>query len=181
MGSAPSRTAQPQLEPPETDEPSALAPDPWYTDFFETVDVATYENEQSLIIYWPRYPGDYPDPREPEGWGVIKIRRVYERLSKDHPRIVKCLRSAEEGSVVAERFSRGPLESLTFPIPSVVVERLSPGPLKSLALPTLTVPVLDSPSLNDNILLSLYYRWALQALSAIGFLHSHSIFIKFFS
>jgi hypothetical protein len=47
----------------------------------------------------------------------------------------------------------------------------------------MTIPVLhsDLQSREDKIILSLHYRWALQALSAIGFFHSRSVYIKYFT
>lgn len=63
---------------------------------------------------------------------------------------------------------------------SIVVEKLSPGPF-NLKLPVMTVPLPSTPSKNDKIMLSLYYRWALQGLSALGFVHSHSVYLRTFS
>ncbi|KAI4642010.1 uncharacterized protein J4E79_011536 [Alternaria viburni] len=45
----------------------------------------------------------------------------------------------------------------------------------------MTVPVPEEPSREDRIMLALYYRWALQSLSAISYLHSRSIYLTFFS
>ncbi|XP_014556235.1 hypothetical protein COCVIDRAFT_38105 [Bipolaris victoriae FI3] len=78
-----------------------------------------------------------------------------------HPRIVCYLR---------------PLESDI----GVVVERLEPGPIEWHSLPALTVPLLQDLSENGRLLLSLYYRWALQVLSALQFAHSRSVFIRNF-
>lgn len=63
---------------------------------------------------------------------------------------------------------------------SLVVEKLSPGPF-GLRLPVMTVPVPETPSPNDKVMLSLYYRWALQGLAALSFVHSHSIYLRTFS
>jgi len=64
---------------------------------------------------------------------------------------------------------------------SLVIERLWPGPLRHLTLPAMTVPIPETPSRNDRVMLSLYYRWALQALSAISLFHSRSVFLRIFS
>lgn len=48
-------------------------------------------------------------------------------------------------------------------------------------LPAISVPVSAMMSKNDRLLLSLYYRWALQVLSAMSFMHSRSVYIKNFS
>jgi hypothetical protein len=63
---------------------------------------------------------------------------------------------------------------------SLLVERLWPGPF-DLKLPVMTVPVPAKPSRNDKTMLSLYYRWALQGLSALSALHSHRIYLRTFS
>jgi hypothetical protein len=44
----------------------------------------------------------------------------------------------------------------------------------------MTVPFPKEMSREDRIMLSLYYRWALQALSAIKFAHSRSVFFRNF-
>ncbi|KAF1943798.1 hypothetical protein EJ02DRAFT_299859, partial [Clathrospora elynae] len=63
----------------------------------------------------------------------------------------------------------------------IVVEKLTPGPNWG-GLPVMTMPVvLPNQSRENRLMLSLYYRWALQALSAICYLHSRSIYIKTFS
>lgn len=63
---------------------------------------------------------------------------------------------------------------------SLVVERLWPGPF-DFKLPSMTVPVPAKPDRNDKTMLSLYYRWALQGLSALSALHSHGIYLRTFS
>ncbi|CAN9280107.1 unnamed protein product [Alternaria alternata] len=45
----------------------------------------------------------------------------------------------------------------------------------------MTTPVQETPSREDKIMLALYYRWALQALSALSFFHSRSVYLTFFS
>ncbi|KAF1967910.1 hypothetical protein BU23DRAFT_658135, partial [Bimuria novae-zelandiae CBS 107.79] len=51
-----------------------------------------------------------------------------------------------------------------------VIEKLWPGPTADLKLPEHI----------DQLTRSLYYRWSLQALSALSFLHSHGILVKSF-
>jgi hypothetical protein len=65
---------------------------------------------------------------------------------------------------------------------SLLVERLWPGPF-DLKLPVMTVPVPvpAKPDCNDKTMLSLYYRWALQGLSALSALHSQGIYLRTFS
>jgi hypothetical protein len=63
---------------------------------------------------------------------------------------------------------------------SVVVEKTRFGPF-DITLPAMTVPVPETPTRMDRVMLSLYYRWALQGLSALSFLHSHSVFMRAFS
>ena len=48
-------------------------------------------------------------------------------------------------------------------------------------LPAFKTPISSSSSRKDVLVLSLYYRWALQSLSAISFLHSHAIYLRVFS
>ncbi|KAJ4352497.1 uncharacterized protein N0V89_007845 [Didymosphaeria variabile] len=56
-------------------------------------------------------------------------------------------------------------------IVSILLEKLCPGPLQDLELPQHV----------NRTMLSLYYRWALQTLSALLFLHSHNIYTCNFS
>ena len=64
----------------------------------------------------------------------------------------------------------------------IVVERLVPGQLKRVEVPAMTVPVVArTMSHDDKIMLSLYYRWAIQVLSAFRFMHARSMCIGFFS
>lgn len=66
------------------------------------------------------------------------------------------------------------------------LERLAPGPFGMLKPPMLTVPI-TSPSPDyttrslrnpNSMLLTLYYRSALQVLSAFQFMHSRSVFMN---
>jgi hypothetical protein len=56
-----------------------------------------------------------------------------------------------------------------------------PGPLHLMALPELSSTATPVLSPNDVLALSLYYRWALQVLSAMSFFHQHGIFLRVFS
>ncbi|KAJ4349155.1 hypothetical protein N0V95_004850 [Ascochyta clinopodiicola] len=62
-------------------------------------------------------------------------------------------------------------------IGGLLLEKLTPGPM-CMTVPNMTVPVTSSSPQEDRIVLSLYYRWALQILSAISFLHSHRIILN---
>jgi hypothetical protein len=62
----------------------------FYTDFFEETSCALHKDGINVIICWPKDPPGWPpDSRLLEGWPVIKIRKVYERLNEDHPRVVR--------------------------------------------------------------------------------------------
>jgi hypothetical protein len=62
---------------------------------------------------------------------------------------------------------------------SVVVEKPAIGPLSQLSFPKMGLSVPYEK--RDKTLLCLYYRWALQALSALEFFHSHKIYLRTFS
>jgi hypothetical protein len=68
----------------------------------------------------------------------------------------------------------GPLQTAD----GIVVERLEPGPWETV--PVMTIPLSMQTSREDRIMLSLYYRWALQVLSAMKFAHSRSVFFRNF-
>jgi hypothetical protein len=68
----------------------------------------------------------------------------------------------------------GPLQKAD----GIVVERLEPGPWETV--PVMMIPLPMKMSREDRIMLSLYYRWALQVLSALKFAHSRSVFIRNF-
>lgn len=50
-----------------------------------------------------------------------------------------------------------------------------------MALPALMTPESATSQPKKMLILSLYYRWALQALSAISFFHHHGTFLRVFS
>ncbi|KAF2111821.1 hypothetical protein BDV96DRAFT_498756 [Lophiotrema nucula] len=95
----------------------------WYEDFFDKAYCVPHADGKNIIIC---YPSDesygkssfVPNPREEEGWGVDKVRRVYERLSEGEgcQRIVKYTRTLQDGSVLVEKLAPGPLDALTLPI-----------------------------------------------------------------
>ncbi|PGH23613.1 hypothetical protein AJ80_02394 [Polytolypa hystricis UAMH7299] len=146
----------------------------WYTDFFEVVEVVPHKDGQSVIIFSTHDPEEETADR---GWTqgnryVRYARKINERLvggegdGVGHLRIVKYL---------------GPLPTgeNTF-----CLERLFPGPFTKISLPSLTLPVVvvaSAMSKQYRTLLSLYYRWALQTLSALQYIHSQSIYLTDFS
>ncbi|UPX20656.1 uncharacterized protein EKO05_0010882 [Ascochyta rabiei] len=52
--------------------------------------------------------------------------------------------------------------------------------MSGMTLPNIIAPIINSSPQEDKIVLSFYYRWALQTLSAISFLHSHRTIISNF-
>ncbi|PGH08044.1 hypothetical protein GX51_01485 [Blastomyces parvus] len=136
--------------------PVELGQDPehrkhWYANFFETAYVAPHRDGKSVVVFIPEHERDlyYED----EAQAIVRITEVYERLCLNrtgHPRIVNN-------------------------VPAFCLERLTPGPLVKLTLPPLTLPVV-TPSAKDKLILALYYRWALQALSALHYIHTRSVY-----
>lgn len=63
----------------------------------------------------------------------------------------------------------------------MVVEKIHPGPLVSFVLPSIVLPLTKPLARNNKMVLSLYYRWALQTLSALAFFHSRKIHLQTFS
>lgn len=72
-----------------------------------------------------------------------------------------------------------------------LLEKLDPGPLASTTLPLLATFPASRTSSNDQDsstdkadrepLLLLYYRWALQSLNMLAFLHEHGVYLMDFS
>jgi hypothetical protein len=63
--------------------------------------------------------------------------------------------------------------------PGFKLEFVTPGSLDGMRLPVLSpVPLPDNTP--PPLLLRLYHRWALQTLSALRFLHSHSVYLSNF-
>ncbi|KAJ8110047.1 hypothetical protein OPT61_g7000 [Boeremia exigua] len=150
---------------PEEDFPQEASRAPedvrdWFYDFFEALSCVPHKDGRSILIVEPP-DGFESDSRARPGWARKRLRGAYELLGEGHPRIVRYL---------------GPLESEI----GVIVERLNPGPIEWDSFPALTVPLAQDLSRNDRLLLSLYYRWALQSLSALKFVHSRSVFIRNF-
>ncbi|CAN9203253.1 unnamed protein product [Alternaria alternata] len=134
----------------------------WYCDFWEKAYAVPHKDGNNIIIYEPKET-DIPDPRARPEWVSKRLRKAYELLGEGHPRIVRCI------SLLDSDAGNG-----------VIVERLDPGPHWG-DLPVMTTPVQETPSREDKVMLALYYRWALQALSALSFFHSRSVYLTFFS
>ncbi|KAF2742120.1 hypothetical protein M011DRAFT_462663 [Sporormia fimetaria CBS 119925] len=137
-----------------------------YADFWEKAYGETHPDGQHIIIdVGQDHYGGFA--REPIDWPLKKLRKMYGRLGED-----ECKRIV--------RFAGIHLDGL------ILVERLGVAPLRYLTLPTLEVQqkediTIAAHSEETNFLLALYYRWALQALSELRFLHSHGVYIKFMS
>ncbi|KAF3483529.1 uncharacterized protein GIQ15_02853 [Arthroderma uncinatum] len=132
----------------------------WYTDFLEEAFVALHRDGQSVVVFWP-YPHhevrvDEPDPQDI----IAKATTIYESLFFEHgghPRMVKYLHRLDDGI-------------------GFCLERLTPGPLDNIRFPPLSLPI-SAPSTQNRMLLALYYRWALQSLSALHFMHTKSVYL----
>jgi hypothetical protein len=144
----------------------------WYDQFLERIFCFPHKDGKSILIV--DLPDDFPDSRERPGWPIKRMRGAYELLGDGHPRIVRCvciliyLSLANLGSYL------GPLQKAD----GIIVKRLEPGPWNTV--PVMTIPLPKEMSREDKIMLSLYYRWALQALSAFKFAHSRSVFFRNF-
>ncbi|KAI4694288.1 hypothetical protein J4E81_006504 [Alternaria sp. BMP 2799] len=134
----------------------------WYCDFWQHVCAVPHKDGKSIILYEPKET-QHPDPRVRPEWASKRLRKAYELLGEGHPRIVR-----RTGLVNSDAGN------------GVLVERLTPGPHWG-DLPAMTLPVPEKPSREDRIMLALYYRWALQSLSAIAYFHSRSVYLTFFS
>lgn len=66
-------------------------------------------------------------------------------------------------------------------IGGLLLEKLTPGPMCLLDIPALRVPKAATSDAKDVLVLALYYRWALQALSAMSFFHNRGIFLRVFT
>ncbi|KAF1923448.1 uncharacterized protein M421DRAFT_425820 [Didymella exigua CBS 183.55] len=134
----------------------------WYAVFFEQAECVPHRDGKHVIVRWPNLPrGHIHDyGRESTGWPVVKMQNVYRRLGEDNARIVRYGGILDDGSLL--------------------VERLWPGPF-DFKLPVMTVPVPAKRDRNDQTMLSLYYRWALQGLAALAALHSRGIYLRTFS
>jgi hypothetical protein len=71
---------------------ASTAPDDtetWYCEFWEKAYAVLHKNEDSIIIYEPKDRSDIPDPRARPEWASKRLRKAYELLGEDHPRIVR--------------------------------------------------------------------------------------------
>jgi hypothetical protein len=66
-------------------------------------------------------------------------------------------------------------------IGGLLLEKLTPGPIRLIDLPVLQAPMAANPNTRDVLVLSLYYRWAQQSLSAMSFFHHRGIFLRVFT
>ncbi|KAF1961823.1 hypothetical protein CC80DRAFT_589314 [Byssothecium circinans] len=153
--------------PPEASKAPQDSQD-FYDEFVEEAYGLPHRDGKNVIICRPTRPDEIPKRPETwaDDWALKNLMEVYKLVGEDaHPRIVRYVGALEGDSV------------------GLVVEKLWPGPLRYLTLPVMPVPVpkFDAISRNDRLLLSLYYLWALQALSAMTFFHSRSICIRNFS
>lgn len=105
MGSITSRVSPAADNPHSPERPSRLLPyliyppevkilpgeDFYYTDFCEKAYATHHINGENIIIMWPHdeHQMEMERPNEVEGWAVINLRKVYEHLGEDHPRIVQ--------------------------------------------------------------------------------------------
>ena len=153
----------------------------WYTEFWEQAYCIPHRDGTSVIICCPDN-GHEPNQREedPEdGWAIKCLRATYQNLPTDHARIARYrayFTAMSRIELIDPRYI-GALENGS----GLVVEKLTPGPLDDLTVPAMEVPVPDMLDQNKKLILSLYFRWAMQALSAMSFVHSQSIYIRNFS
>ena len=98
VGPPPQRPVTQRTIPPNnvygvpTPSEASTAPDDtetWYCEFWEKAYAVLHKNENSIIIYEPKYRSDIPDPRARPEWASKRLRKAYELLGEDHPRIVR--------------------------------------------------------------------------------------------
>ncbi|CEN59986.1 hypothetical protein ASPCAL02427 [Aspergillus calidoustus] len=153
---AAARGSTPPLVPPEADQGAGI-----HALFMEPVQVVPHRDGTCLVAYAGKHHCDFPDEPNPY---EVRARDAHEFLLEaaggaQHPRIVKYL---------------GPLT------PGFKLEFVTPGSLEGMRLPVLSpVPLPDNDS-PPPLLLRLYYRWALQTLGALRFLHSHAVYLSNF-
>ncbi|EFR05292.1 serine/threonine protein kinase [Nannizzia gypsea CBS 118893] len=131
----------------------------WYTDFLEQAAVAPHQDGKSVVVFWPYKDETRADEVDPNDV-IANAATIYETLFYEHgghPRMVKYLHRLDSGV-------------------GFCLERLTPGPLDNIRFPPLSLPI-QTPSTQNRILLTLYYRWALQSLSALHFMHSKSMYL----
>ncbi|QMW24916.1 hypothetical protein G4B84_000161 [Aspergillus flavus NRRL3357] len=158
-------------------------PEDFYDELYEQMYFVQHAYQDCIVAFQQC---EKENPRvDPEEWLFIaeRIPRVYEYLAHStntsnvdvdqpidlHPRIVKYLGRLPVG---------------------YLLEKLDPGPLGATTLPLLTTfPASrmssddkDSPDNGDREpLLLLYYRWTLQSLTMLAFLHEHGVYLMDFS
>ncbi|KAI4933234.1 hypothetical protein J4E85_003639 [Alternaria conjuncta] len=131
--------------------PVEANPTIWYERLFEVADCVQHQDTDKVIIFTPICDEDNGEYPDPRSRHGWPIKRL-----------------------------RKAYELLGGPHPRIV--RLEPGQLKRVEVPAMTVPVVaQTMSHDDKIMLSLYYRWAIQALSAFRVMHARSMCIGFFS
>ncbi|KAF7155934.1 hypothetical protein CNMCM6106_007846 [Aspergillus hiratsukae] len=161
----------------------AAKPEDFYDELYEQMYFVQHANQDCIVAFQLC---EKENPRvDPEEWFLIaeRIPRVYEYLAHStntpnvdvdqpidiHPRIIKYLGRLPVG---------------------YLLEKLDPGPLHATTLPLLTTfpasrTSCDDKDLPDNgdrePLLLLYYRWALQSLAMLAFLHEHGVYVMDFS
>lgn len=59
----------------------------YYADFYEKACCVPHRDGRQVIMYWIH--DEWENPRETPAWAVKRLRKMYERLGTDHPRIVR--------------------------------------------------------------------------------------------
>lgn len=59
----------------------------YYADFYEKACCVPHQDGRQVIVYW--IPDKFENPRETPAWAVKRLKKLYERLSSDHPRVVR--------------------------------------------------------------------------------------------
>ncbi|KAK2746089.1 hypothetical protein FQN57_003429 [Myotisia sp. PD_48] len=137
----------------------------WYAEFMEQAYVAPHRDGKSVVLFWPAKWNSHFEDDEKEKAIVTRGAEAYEHLffeNGGHPRIVKYLYRLDSS------------------IAGFCLERLTPGPLQYIKLPPLTLPLVSPSTTETRLLLALYYRWALQRLSALHFINSKFVFLTNF-
>ncbi|GES63598.1 hypothetical protein ATEIFO6365_0007028500 [Aspergillus terreus] len=155
--------------------PSVCSPrrEDYYHDLYQEIYFVQHKNRECIVAFQVCHeanPGVDPEER----FAIVdRVPRVYEYLAHStneladtdqpidiHPRIVKYLGRLPVG---------------------YLLEKLEPGPLARTTLPPLAMFPSSRPQRERDPLLLLYYRWALQSLSILVFLHEQSLYLMDFS
>jgi hypothetical protein len=59
----------------------------YYAYFYDKAFCVLHRDGRQVIVYW--IPDERENPRETSAWAVKRLRKMYERLNSDHPRIVR--------------------------------------------------------------------------------------------